>query len=177
MNTLFRWTRHALITSILITGIGLMLITGVSCSDTRPADSSQKRTSQSAPDFSLKDLSGKIFQLSRYQGKPVLVIFVATWCPSCRSEIPHYKSIYNTYGNQGLEVAMVVIQESPKSLSRFASQNKLPFRVLSDQDGDAAGLYGIHGIPAMVLIGKDGKILSRDYMEIDPLLEMVVSKK
>jgi peroxiredoxin len=177
MNKLFCWTRYALMTSILITGIGLTLTMTASCSDTRPKESSQKTAGQAAPDFSLKDLSGKSFQLSRHKGSPVLLIFIATWCPSCRSEIPHYKSIYNTYGPKGLEVVMVVIQESQQGLSRFASRHKLSYRVLSDEEGDAAGLYGIHGIPAMVLIGKDGKILSQDYMEIDPLLETVVSKK
>ena len=53
-----------------------------------------------APDFSLKDLQGKTFKLSKYSGKPVLLFFGTTWCPSCRAEIPAYKNIYATYSQK-----------------------------------------------------------------------------
>src|SRR5512145_1980885 len=57
-----------------------------------------------APDFTLKDLQGKKFRLTAQRGKPVLIFFGTTWCPGCRSEIPVYKKVYETYAPRGLEV-------------------------------------------------------------------------
>jgi peroxiredoxin len=171
MKTSFFLLRYAVLSCM-----ALLLIFALSCSDTRPREAVKKTTNVAAPDFSLKTLSGKTFKLSGQKGKPVLLIFVTTWCPSCRSEIPHYKNIYETYGRRGLEVTMIDIQEPGATVSRFASRNQIPFGILLDERGDVAGAYGIVGVPAMVLIDKDGKIISQDYMSIDMLLETTLGK-
>jgi peroxiredoxin len=153
--------------------IGLMLIFAFSCSDTRLPETDKKTAETVAPDFSLKDLSGQNFRLSKQKGKPVLLIFVTTWCPTCRSEIPHYINIYENYGKKGLEVAMIDIQEPKENVLRFASKYQFPFKTILDDQGDVAGAYSIVGVPFMVLIDKNGNILSRQYMAIDILLETV----
>jgi peroxiredoxin len=157
--------------------MGLMLIFSLSCSDTKQPDTARRTTGKVAPDFVLKNLSGQNFKLSRQKGNPVLLIFITTWCPSCRSEIPHYRNIYQTYGKKGLEVAMIDIQESRETVSRYASKHQVPFTILLDERGDVAGSYGIVGVPAMVLIDKGGKILSQEYMAIDMLLETTLGEK
>jgi len=161
----------------IIVCVGLALLPFCACSDANPPVQVQEAAAPAAPDFSLKDLSGQNFKLSNYKGKPVLLIFITTWCPNCRSEIPHYKSIYKTYRKKGLEVAMIDIQESTGIVSHLASKQQIPFRILLDLKGEVASVYGIVGVPAMILIDKDGKILSRNYMSIDPLLETLFPKK
>jgi len=172
MNTKFRSLRYAAMACM-----GLMLIFSLSCSDTKPPDMARKTKDLAVPDFALKNLSGQNFKLSSQKGKPVLLIFITTWCPSCRSEIPHYRNIYQTYGKNGLEVAMIDIQESRETVSRFASKHQIPFTILLDERGDVAGSFGIVGVPAMVLIDRDGNILSREYMAMDMLLEATLGKK
>jgi thiol-disulfide isomerase/thioredoxin len=54
-----------------------------------------------APDFILTDLKGGQFRLSDQRGKPVLLIFGTTWCPSCREEIPHLKDISHNIPRRG----------------------------------------------------------------------------
>src|SRR4030042_4662339 len=102
-----------------------------------------KPVTMPAPDFSLKDLQGKTFTLSKYSGKPVLLFFGTTWCPSCRAEIPAYKEIYATYSPKGLEVVYIDIGESLKRVARFAETNSLPYRVLLDEDENVANDYEI----------------------------------
>jgi peroxiredoxin len=172
MKTLFYLPRYAALACM-----GLLLIFALSCSDMKPPDMGKKTTDSAAPDFTLKNLSGQTFKLSSHKGKPVLLIFIATWCPSCRSELPHYQNIYETYGQKGLEVVMIDIQESKETVSRLASRYRIPYRILLDEQGNVAGTYGIIGVPAMILIDKDGKVLSRDYMAIDILLETTLGKK
>jgi peroxiredoxin len=168
LKTSFYLLRYALFVCM-----ALMLTFSLSCTDSKPPDTARRVTDKAAPDFSLKNLSGQNFKLSGQKGKFVLLIFITTWCPSCRSEIPHYKSIYETYGEKGLEVAMIDIQESRETVSRYASRHQIPFTILLDEKGDVSGSYGIVGVPAMVLIDRDGNVLSREYMAIDMILETI----
>ncbi len=130
---------------------------------------------QRVPEFTLSDLQGKAFNLKDYRAKAVLLIFGTTWCPSCRSEIPHFKQIYSTYVPKGLEVAYVNIQEPREKVLRFSTKNQLPYRTLLDMNGDVANAYDVMGVPAMVLI-KDGKILTKNYRLIDDYLERLFTK-
>jgi len=160
--------------------LGLVMVVLISlfaCTDSRQPEVRKSASEAAAPDFRLKDLTGREFTLSNLKGKPVLLIFITTWCPTCRSEMPHYKNIYETYGQQGLEVVSIDIQESKTRVSQFAEKNRVPYRMLLDENGDVAGAYEVRGIPAMVLVGKNGTILNRQYAAMDTLLETLFVKK
>ena len=126
-----------------------------------------KAASLSAPDFSLKDLQGKFFQLSKQKGKPVLIFFGTTWCPSCRSELPHYKGIYEVYAKRGLEVIYINISETRGKVAKFVTANALPFKILLDEDGEVATNYAVVGVPTLVLIDKEGKIIKITHSTAD----------
>lgn len=132
---------------------------------------------EKAPDFALKDLQDRNFKLSDHKGKPVLLIFGATWCPYCRDEIPRLKEIYAGYGKKGLVMANIDIQESRDKVSRFADKYKLPYRVLLDETADVAKNYGVRGVPTMVLIDKQGMIVCRKCPSVEPLLEKMFRKR
>jgi peroxiredoxin len=122
-----------------------------------------------APDFVLKDVEGGQFRLSDQRGKPVLLIFGTTWCPACREEIPHLKDIHARYAKRGLIMVNIDIQESLDKVSRYADKYELPYRVLRDEDGDVAKIYGIRGVPALILLDEEGMIVGGQRF-IDPLL-------
>jgi len=109
--------------------------------------------------------------LSEQRGKPILIIFSTTWCPTCRSEIPRYKFFHNTYAGRGLIVINVDIQETPDKVSRFADKYQLPYRVLLDETGLVAEAYQIVGVPTLILIDQNGALVSRQYQAIEGLLE------
>lgn len=123
-----------------------------------PAASQEARNDQ-APDFTLRDLEGGPFRLSDQRGKPVLLVFGTTWCPSCQEEIPHLKDIYARYAGRGLVIANIHIQESRDKVSRHAEKNGLPYRSLLDENGAVAELYGIRGVPALILLDETGRIV------------------
>jgi peroxiredoxin len=137
-----------------------------------------KAPSISAPDFSLKDLQGKTFKLSSQKGKPVLIFFGTTWCPSCRSELPYYKKIYETYTSRGLDVIYINIMEPREKVAKFVQTNALPFKILLDESGDVASGYGVVGVPTLVLIDKEGKIIKVSHQTADlPLPKLFAIKK
>jgi peroxiredoxin len=157
--------------------ISIALSSVLSCSETKQPDTGRNISHSAAPDFTLKDLAGEDFKLSATRGKPVLLIFLTTWCPTCRSEIPHYKDIYGTYGQRGLELVSIYIEEPKNRVSQFAAKNQIPYKTLLDEKGRVASAYGIVGIPAMVLINREGKILTRKYFAVETVIEALLEKK
>ncbi|MBM4272235.1 MAG: redoxin domain-containing protein [Deltaproteobacteria bacterium] len=156
--------------------IAVILSLFLSCTESKQPDISKKTADDSAPDFTLKDVNGRKFTLGNYRGRPVLLIFITTWCPTCRAEIPHYKNIHATYSSRGLEVVNIDIQESKEKVSQFVSKYQIPYKMLLDENGDVAGIYNIVGVPSMVLIDKEGKILSRKYHTMDTILETLLPR-
>jgi peroxiredoxin len=136
-----------------------------------------KAETMTAPDFSLKDLKGKTFKLSKYSGKPILLFFGATWCPACRTEIPAMKNVYTTYSPKGLEIVYINIGESLKRVERFAQANSLPYRVLLDENEEVANLYGIIGVPTLILIDKNSTLIKVSHRSKDLPLEKLFPEK
>ena len=131
-----------------------------------------------APDFSLQDLQEKTFKLSGQLGKPVVLFFGTTWCPSCRAEIPSYSAIYEKYARRGLQVIYIDINEPAEKVARFAKSYSFPYRVLLDRDGSVANDYNIVGVPTLVLIDKEGNIITISHRTSDlPLNKLFPASK
>jgi peroxiredoxin len=128
-------------------------------------------------DFVLMDLEGKRFKLSDHKGRPVLLIFSTTWCTYCRSEIPHFKNIYSRYAPLGLVVVNVDIQEPKARVARFADQHDLPYRVVLDEDGGVSMAYNILGVPSMILLSREGRILCRYCRSTEEVLDNLFKKR
>jgi peroxiredoxin len=140
-------------------------------------EATRKAIEERAPDFTLKDLNGRTFRLSEQRGKPVLLIFSTTWCPSCREEIPYLKSIHGAYAAKGLEMVSIDIQEEKKKVSRFAEGYKIPYRTLLDAAGDVATAYGVQGIPNLILVDRNGSVVCRECSSLEAILEKMFRKR
>ncbi len=114
-----------------------------------------------APDFILPSAanSAPVSLSTLDQQAPVLLIFWASWCPSCVEEIPQLKTIYQKYPKNKLQLVAINVQESQKDVQRFIKDNAIPYTVLLDQDGAVAARYDVAGLPASVLLAKGGEIL------------------
>ena len=109
-----------------------------------------------APDFTLLSLDGQDISLSDFQGKPVLLVFGATWCPPCRAQKPYLIAAYNDFADQGLVILGVNIREGRAHVKEYVAQKGIPFPILLDANGEVAHLYQVRGIPAMFLIDREG---------------------
>jgi peroxiredoxin len=116
-----------------------------------------------APDFTLRDLSGKKIALAEYRGKLVFLNFFATWCAPCRQEMPAMERLYRSYRDTGLVLVALNVRERAREVRPFIQELRLSFPVLLDQEGLAAYKYAVRGLPATYLIGRDGQMLWRAF--------------
>lgn len=120
----------------------------------------------SAPDFRLKKVgSSDNVVLSKLRGKPVVLIFWATWCGPCRKEIPEIKELYTKYAPKGVEFLAVAVgwRQSEEDVSRFQAKFELPYPILFDSNNEISEKYYIQGIPTNFIIDQDGVVRYRDF--------------
>ena len=111
-----------------------------------------------APDFNLKDAQGKDVKLSDLKGKVVLVNFWATWCEGCQIEIPWFIEFEKKYGNRGLTVIGISMDdEGWKAVKPWLVEKKVNYPIVigSEQLGKQ---FGLDGMPLTLLVDGDGKI-------------------
>ena len=123
-------------------------------------------TGKSAPDFEAEAPDGTTHRLSEYtgHGQYVLIDFWASWCGHCIGSFPFMKEIYATYKDRGLIFLGVSCDKNRDAWLKALEKHQLPWTALRSpaRKGDACDLYGITGIPAVILITPDGKVLSTD---------------
>jgi peroxiredoxin len=152
----------------------------LNCSSSQPDATKSKKydiretsIERKAPDFVLKDLKGGDVRLSDYKNRPVLLVFSTTWCKYCRNEIPHIKSLYSTYGKKDLEIINIFVQEPVSKVAAFADKYTLPYQVALDSDGHVAEIFDVKGVPTLVLLDREGRVICYTCRSIDTLLKDV----
>lgn len=113
-------------------------------------------------------LDGTPFDQASLDGQVVLVDFWATWCGPCIAELPNVLEQYEKYHARGFEVIGISLDEDKKALVDFVSERKIPWPILFEQSEGSgwnhpmATKYGISGIPTVILVGRDGRVVSLD---------------
>ena len=118
-----------------------------------------------APDFSSLSTSGRFFDLSGIEGKPVLLSFWSDWCSSERQELTFLKRVSERYP----EVVIAIVDSksgvpSIRSLTRIASSLAewgIDAKILVDRDLEVTGLYNVTVLPTSLLIDPSGTIAYR----------------
>ncbi len=111
-----------------------------------------------APAFELKDSDGKVWRLSDLRGKVVLLNIWASWCGTCKEELPSIQNLINLEkGDSRLVFISVLYNDSPERALAYLKANGFAFPILIDT-ANVAGLYGITGVPETFIIDKNGTL-------------------
>ena len=127
-------------------------------------------------DLDLTDYkTGKPVKLSKViKDKVALIDFWASWCGPCRREIPNIKKIHEQYGSKDFVVISLNVWDKPDGQAKAIKDMGMTWTQLTDATRNSTDTYGIEGIPQILLIGKEGKILARDLRGED--IEKAVKK-
>ena len=116
-------------------------------------------------------------KFSDYVGKGtyVLVDFWSPWCVPCRREVPNIKTVYEQYKDKGLEVlSLAVWERKPQSHTiETAAELGMDWLHINNCGQIPTDIYGVEGIPHLMLIGPDGTILKRGFHGLEGIQEAV----
>jgi len=138
---------------------------GRAASPSAPCDSFGVQRSperKEAPVFSLNSLDGKQISLSEFKGKPVLITFWATWCESCKEELPVLNKFCVGKEDQLVWLLIVIDGERKKAAQKIVNQNKITLPVLLLLKEKAMDQYGVRGwVPQTFIIDREGRLLGK----------------
>jgi len=125
---------------------------------------------QSAPDFVgadeakepiLLDLDGNPIRLHDFAGRPLWVVFWATWCTPCQLEASDIRDLYHIHMDDDLAVLAIDIQEPPAAVRQYALSHDLDYAIGLDPTAAVRARYGAWGLPSHFFLGGNGVIMDR----------------
>jgi peroxiredoxin len=127
-------------------------------------------------DFTLRDLQGNSWTLSKLRGKVVLVNFWATWCPPCRKEMPDIEALYHRFQGQGL-VVLGISDEDAGKVTPFMADHKYGYPILLDPGSKVNQMMIVDGLPKTLIYDRNGKLTAQsiDMRTQKQFLEMLRS--
>lgn len=109
-----------------------------------------------AQDFTVTTIDGKKVSLGELKGKPVWVVFGASWCAGCQAEVPDIEAAYRAYGPKGLVILGVNITEDQAAVRDYAQRVGITFPIGADPESAVADAYRVSAIPAHFFIDSSG---------------------
>lgn len=119
-------------------------------------------TQSQAPNFTLRDISGNVYDLREHRGEIIVLNFWATWCGPCLAELPHLNTIDKEYADKGVDVVVISI-DAARELSKaktYIKSRKYEFTALFDSDTTVVAQYNpSKAIPFTLILDRDLRII------------------
>ena len=122
----------------------------------------------------LVDANGKKVSRDSLKGKVVGIYFSAHWCPPCRLFTPSLVKFRNKNKN-AFEVVFVSLDNSPEEKKEYMRGEKMKWPTIqgirSKEGNELAQKFRVEGIPALIIIGPDGRPITpdgRQHVTADP---------
>ncbi len=117
---------------------------------------------QASVNWSFPDLTGKVHNLSDFNGKYIYIDVWATWCGPCKAETPHLIALKEKFKGKNVEFIQISVDEKKSDWENYVSKEGLDGIQLfaNGWNNPLCEFFKISGIPRFILIDKDGNILN-----------------
>ncbi len=106
------------------------------------------------PQIEVKLLDGSAFSSKAIEGKPIIIHFWATWCPTCKLEAGNIQSVSEKY-----TVLTIAVQSGDdRKIESYMKKNGLNFKVLNDVDGVWAKKFKVEAYPTTFIYDSKGEL-------------------
>jgi thiol-disulfide isomerase/thioredoxin len=127
-------------------------------------------------------LQNEMVDTSRYRGKPLVVVFWASWNSQVKQEMPDLIKVYDKHHGRGLQMVGINVDNDRAELDAFLRENKLAWPQIFEPGGMDSRLstdYCIISLPTIFLVDADGKVVNRNLRaaELDKQLEKLLRAK
>jgi len=126
-----------------------------------------------APDWTLRDAGGRAHTLSEYRGRVVVLDFWATWCAPCSKVMPRMEKLHRKYKGRGVAVFGVSSFETGDPAAVMKKKNCTYGLLLKGEE--IAPAYGVETLPAVCVIGADGRVVyshaGAEHKNLDSVIE------
>jgi thiol-disulfide isomerase/thioredoxin len=102
-------------------------------------------------------LTGSDVNITAYRGRPVVLVFWASWCGPCQDEQPDLNSVYTKWSAR-VEFLGVDLRDDTKDALAFQRQHDVPYPSIADTNATLAVDYRIPSAPALVFLSAQGKV-------------------
>lgn len=142
-----KWKIKSIVKEVVIAGLIVFILSNIISYIRKP-----NLDSNFLPEINVMLLDGTLYGAK--EGKPLVVHFWATWCPTCKLEAPNIEHISKNY-----EVLTIAVNSGTDTdLEAYMKEKKLTFRVLNDKDGSWANKFKVQAYPTTFMYDTQGKL-------------------
>jgi thiol-disulfide isomerase/thioredoxin len=115
---------------------------------------------EAMPDFHLNTLAGDSVSRAGLSGKPLLLVFWNTWCPSCKKELPRINQLAERYSGKGVTVLAINtgLNDSESKARAFWKKNGYLFATGFDHSFEIGQSFRVQGVPTLLLVDARGVV-------------------
>ncbi|MFT5259750.1 MAG: peroxiredoxin [Saprospiraceae bacterium] len=119
------------------------------------------------PQFELQDIDDKSYKLSDYSGKPLIVIFWASWCPPCLTETPSINRAWHKIKDEGIGLVAINAGEAEDQVIGFSLEYEAEFPLLVDSNNSTYNAWDVRGLPSAFVFNAHGEVVYQARGEVE----------
>lgn len=162
-----RWLSRSLCVSVFVVWSSLYLL---ACNN----PNLKFEAGSKIQNISFQQSDGSKRELKDFIGRPFILLFWASWCETCKGEMPSLIRLKERFASKGFDVVAIAVSDDFNNVKKYLSEAKLNFTIGFDHAGSISELYKLTGVPEAFVVDKEGRfVLIQDPESGDAVVRII----